>query len=116
MGFMQRHKRRNLKRNAPCVYFIQSDAGLVKIGKTSNIKKRMSSLQGSSPVELKLLHTIPCESDEEAFLLEAALHVRFMASRQRGEWFRPAPEMIQLMQDDYSLAWDGVVCGSHRFQ
>jgi len=53
---------------------------LIKIGKTKDIRRRISELQTSSPSELLLvaLSNLDCESK---------LHREFGACRVRGEWF-----------------------------
>ncbi|MDX2295864.1 MULTISPECIES: GIY-YIG nuclease family protein [Streptomyces] len=54
----------------------------VKIGTTTDIGKRLGSLQTGLPLTLSVLWT--CEGNRD---LERALHEEFRAYRQRGEWF-----------------------------
>jgi hypothetical protein len=57
-------------------------ADRIKFGKTSDIDKRFSTLQGSSPIPLKLLghHWLPDDAEEEIF--------QFLKDdRVHGEWF-----------------------------
>jgi hypothetical protein len=67
----------------PSVYFIGDGSGLVKIGYSRNVDKRMQVLATGSPRPLRVLLTIPgTRSDEGAF------HEMFKAEHMRGEWFR----------------------------
>ena len=83
------------------IYFLQDRAKLyIKIGFSESVPSRVASLRTASPNELVLLAT--CEGDRDA---EAALHRQFAPYREVGEWFRPAPELIQHIQ---RVAADGV--------
>ncbi len=67
----------------PSIYFISDSSGLVKIGYSRNVDKRMQVLATGSPRALQVLLTIPgTRSDEGAF------HEMFKADHMRGEWFR----------------------------
>jgi len=85
--FTEKEKIENYKRKhrKNYVYFIQSEInGYIKIGKSYNPKGRLISLQGSSPVKLKLLKTI-----DGGIYLEYILHTYFGKYRHHGEWFKP---------------------------
>jgi hypothetical protein len=63
------------------VYFIKDEStGLVKIGKASNVKRRLQSLRTGSPSCLTLLGV-------SSSLKEKEMHARFGDLRTRGEWF-----------------------------
>ncbi|CAK7279212.1 GIY-YIG nuclease family protein [Streptomyces misionensis] len=66
------------------VVYVVGAEGLdaVKIGTTTDVGKRLSSLQTGLPLSLSVLWT--CEGGRN---LERALHEEFRAYRQRGEWF-----------------------------
>lgn len=67
----------------PSIYFISDGSGLVKIGYSRNVDKRMQVLATGSPRPLQVLLTIPgTRSDEGAF------HEMFKSEHMRGEWFR----------------------------
>jgi hypothetical protein len=67
----------------PSIYFISDGSGVVKIGYSRNVDKRMQVLATGSPRPLQVLLTIPgTRSDEGAF------HEMFKAEHMRGEWFR----------------------------
>ncbi|MER5200520.1 GIY-YIG nuclease family protein [Streptomyces sp. NPDC002755] len=65
------------------VYLVGSfNSPLVKIGRSSNVPRRLASIQSMSPLPLVVLHTYLGGSE-----LEAALHRRFQDRRAHGEWF-----------------------------
>lgn len=75
------------------VYLLRdSNTGLVKIGRTTDINKRLSSLQTGHPSHLQLLHTIDCA---DYILEEAFLHSILRYFRTRGEWFRLSDDIIE---------------------
>jgi len=73
------------------VYFIQAfgqrDLVRIKIGRAQSPEDRLRRLQTGSPVELKLLGKILCQSDEHAKKVEKLAHDIFHKQRRRGEWF-----------------------------
>lgn len=73
------------------VYFIQHGAdGLIKIGFTKNIDKRMRDLQFAAPLPLRLLGWRLGGPTEEA-----RLHRVFAPSKAWGEWYRPTEQLIE---------------------
>lgn len=77
----------------PCVYFIRAGAGPIKIGFTTDIKRRLPGLQTSTPKRLRVLAVMPGRIG-----LERAMHQRFQEHRIAGEWFRPAPELLAFIK------------------
>ena len=67
------------------VYFIEADNGLVKIGKSKDVRKRLNALRGASPISLRLLFSIDCNG--QAIKTEKRFHKMFAAKRKHGEWF-----------------------------
>lgn len=59
-----------------------ADGRTVKIGRTTNLTKRVGDIQNMSPIPLKLLWSHPGGS-----ALETSLHRYFAACRTHGEWF-----------------------------
>lgn len=75
------------------VYFVQMGAGgPIKIGTTINCKRRMRKMQTDNPYPLRLLALQPEWGSAE----ERSLHSRFAVHKLLGEWFNPAPEIIEL--------------------
>jgi len=70
------------------VYFLR-DRDRIKIGYTNNLDKRISDLERRFQVGLDCLATTPGGADKEQ-----RLHRRFDHLRERGEWFRAAPELL----------------------
>lgn len=80
----------------PCyIYFVLNyDSEAIKIGIAKNVKRRLASLQTSSPSELKLLGTIKTKSVNDARKLEQSLHETFSKHHIRGEWFKADVELL----------------------
>lgn len=55
---------------------------LIKIGQTTDIRRRLADLSTGSPVQLSVLWTAP--GDQR---LESDLHCYFRRQRRHGEWF-----------------------------
>lgn len=65
------------------VYFIKnSSTGHIKIGFSTNLKKRLAQLQGASSVRLEIVTVIPGDMS-----LEKTYHTIFKEKRLQGEWF-----------------------------
>lgn len=76
------------------VYFVQAGAGgPIKIGVASNMSQRLCALQTGSPDLLSLLATLPGTTKDEM-----RLHRLLRSFRHRGEWFRPAPEVLAAVE------------------
>jgi hypothetical protein len=73
-----------------CVYLVSGN-GYVKIGKATNVRRRLSSLQTSSPFPLKLLKTWTCNDAVEK---ENMLHAKYKKYRHKGEWFLLPDEIL----------------------
>lgn len=81
------------RRRLVSIYAI-SGGGLVKIGMAIDVKKRLSHLQIGSPVPIELLGHAP--GAEPA--LEKVIHDFLVAHRAHGEWFRQAPEVMEIVK------------------
>lgn len=76
------------------IYFIQGESGgPIKIGYTTDIKKRLNSLQTGYPDTLVLLSIIPGNIEDEA-----NLHSEFGEYRMRGEWFKPVEPLLEKIE------------------
>ncbi len=75
------------------IYFVQEASGHIKIGFTEgDPEDRVKALQTASPQPLTLLLAIEGTRQDET-----VLHNRFAAERICGEWFRPAPRLLQFI-------------------
>jgi hypothetical protein len=82
-----------LSGGAPRVYFVQPEVGgLIKIGCTLNIQKRLAQLRAHSAQPLRLLGALRGHRP-----LEMHLHERFAADRVHGEWFAPSPLLVKFV-------------------
>ena len=85
------------------IYLI-SDGTFIKIGITSNIRKRIKNLQTGNPNKLKVIFTYYVDNAEQ---LEMELHKKFKRKRKAGEWF-------DLTDDDVMVARNVAMGWSRR--
>jgi hypothetical protein len=98
---------KRVNRQSGCVYFLKAEGlGLIKIGIAADVASRLAALQTGSPDNLVLLGVIR-SADPRA--LERHLHEEFGASRVRGEWFEPTPELIARIEQD-AERYDDDIC------
>lgn len=84
-------------------------AGLVKIGIASDIARRLASLQTGNGRPLSCIGVVGAyESRTDALAAEAELHARFAALRCSGEWFRAAPEVLDMAARAYRTPEDAL--------
>lgn len=84
------------------IYFLGTDGfGLVKIGLTCNVEKRIGNLVSSSPVKLSLLATAPGNRNSEN-----AIHTAFRHLRSHSEWFHADSNLTALIDQ---VRADGVL-------
>lgn len=75
------------------VYFAMDEAnGLIKIGRSRNVAKRMQQLRWQTKHPIQLL-----TSTHGGPAAEMALHDLFFWDRDHGEWFRPSPGMVAVI-------------------
>lgn len=71
------------------VYYISDNNGLIKIGISTNVNKRLAALQTGHGHTLALVASHPGTTTDEA-----ELHQRFTHLRERGEWFRAGDDLL----------------------
>lgn len=69
------------------LYFILC-GDMVKIGRTTDIVRRLANMQVSTPYEIDCLLLLKGQGKDER-----KWHKRFAADRVRGEWFKLTPEL-----------------------
>lgn len=69
-------------RQADHLYVIRSASGVVKIGRSANVRKRLADLQHGTGHTLKLVKVLHGRGHEET-----AIHAKVRQWRRRGEWF-----------------------------
>jgi len=67
------------------IYVVQASSGEVKIGISSNVRKRIESLKTSSPLPLNAVFTA---QTNDAKSVEKIVHAKFRQNRVQGEWFK----------------------------
>jgi hypothetical protein len=82
----------------PGVYAVVGMPGYVKIGNSQHIAGRLSDIQGSCPVPLRLAAVLSTEPPDER-----SWHARFAEERVRGEWFALSPRLYRALLN----AWRG---------
>ncbi|MDC8803941.1 GIY-YIG nuclease family protein [Halomonas pacifica] len=75
------------------VYFVRRSDGVVKIGSTMNVARRMEQLSSGAAEDLELLGHI-----NGSTLFEKAIHRELADHRKHGEWFYQAPEVIAYVE------------------
>lgn len=74
------------------IYVVRSGtSNLYKIGRTTNLKKRLQTLQTSCAVSLNVVKTLCCS---DAIALEKSAHTKFSHYRKIGEWFALNDEQL----------------------
>lgn len=74
------------------IYFLSSN-NLIKIGLTTNIKKRMAAISTMCSAPIELLGFIDGNKNTEA-----SLHQKFANIRSHGEWFNKTDDLINFIE------------------
>lgn len=83
---MNENEKYEIKEDHYILYLIQNEeAGIIKIGVTQNIVKRIKLFQNISGMKLILLKSYIIKN---AFNIEKLFHYQFYKKRTYGEWFR----------------------------
>jgi hypothetical protein len=82
------------------VYFI-TDGRAIKIGRSGMPWERMKDIQTNHVTRLEMIGHFRADPDEEL-----RLHNRFNHLRLKGEWFKPAPDLIAILEQ---LDRDGIL-------
>jgi hypothetical protein len=94
-GFTSRKPTKKSKDNEieSYVYFIKAENNLVKIGKSIDPERRMSSLQTGSSCELEIIAVIT-----GSHLLEGAIHKHLEEEHHHGEWYFHTQKVDDLLK------------------
>lgn len=79
------------------LYFFRADNGLVKIGRSFNVRNRLNQIRTSSPVGVMLWAVLEGRGYEES-----VWHMAFEGHRRSGEWFKyhyPLARAVRLAQN-----------------
>ena len=77
-----------------CVYFIKDEDGPIKIGYARHVGKRHLTLQSGNPRRLSILAAVPSNKG-----FEKSLHKQFSHARVMNEWYRPVPELLDMIEE-----------------
>ncbi len=81
------------------VYFLEAiGENLIKIGFTSNLRRRLANIRSMLPWETELLGVIRGES-----LQERTIHIRFASFHVRAEWFQNSDEIREFIAQNCFL-------------
>lgn len=88
------------RRGSCFVYLIKAENGLIKIGKTVDIRQRFRTLYTMCPVKLELVAFLETELADE---LEIRLHSEFSDKRVKGEWFALSSEDVRAIVQQHGF-------------
>ena len=71
----------------PAVVYYVTDGTFVKVGYTTNLAKRLATLQTGNARKLEVLKVIPFSTALEAYQCEQRIHKSLSRYNVRGEWF-----------------------------
>ena len=67
--------------------FLTSCGRYAKIGVTTDLERRVKSVQTGCPLEIRVKRIVVCDSRSEAYRLEKRLHQICADAHKHGEWF-----------------------------
>lgn len=74
------------------IYLIQIPSGEYKIGRSSDVGRRIQEFSTGSPHEFHLVHKIAADDMVQA---EKKLHEQYLPKSIKGEWFHLTPEDVE---------------------
>lgn len=77
------------------VYFLANEENFIKIGFTTDVRRRLTTLQVGSASHQRLLGTMVGTSR-----MEGDIKHRFRRLRVRGEWFRPEKLLLDFIAEE----------------
>lgn len=84
------------RKSNPQIYFLQNPADrTIKIGYSKSPDVRIQALQTGSSQELQLLGLMNGDKTKER-----SIHRRFAAHNIGGEWFKPAEELVDFINEN----------------
>ena len=92
------------EQNQPLVYFIgksnfgDDEPDFIKIGRTTDLSRRVRNIQTSCESEISVIGVIPFDTKEEASSKETDIHLLFRAFCSYREWFYATPRIIEYIE------------------
>jgi hypothetical protein len=96
------------------IYLIGWNEKPIKIGMTSNVKKRLKGLQTSCPYKLRCFGTRTYPNKAMAKKAESMLHEAFDEFRLEGEWFDLTAGYVKIRVDSILGIREPYNEGNHR--
>lgn len=75
-----------------------------KIGFSSNVGRRLRSLQTGNSELLKIHHSVEVPAEQARFV-EKTIHREYNYLRIKGEWFTMSPEQAKLCIEHAAIRW-----------
>lgn len=75
-----------------------------KIGFSSNVGRRLRSLQTGNSDTLKIHHSVEVPAEQARFV-EKTIHHEYNYLRIKGEWFTMTPEQAKLCIEHAAIRW-----------
>jgi T5orf172 domain len=95
----------NIERTLPpChVYVIEAkDTGLIKIGISERLDKRMTDLKNTNAADIELYVSLQARNKRQAHEIELKAHAKLAEFRKQGEWFQVEPQIaVQAVRDSW---------------
>ena len=82
------------------VYFLLDEGGLVKIGRTKDLERRIKSLKNAHPSKCSVLIEI---STKDMITLERKYHERFAHKKSHGEWFTLSKQELDTVREELRI-------------
>jgi len=80
-----------------------------KIGITSNINDRLSTIRMSNPYKVELIY---CEYFDDYIKVEKELHTKYLKKRIRGEWFELTKDDVEAIDRRFRTGFSSRKCRS----
>jgi hypothetical protein len=100
---MEQREAARIRAGASGIYFVES-GGLIKIGISLDVRKRLRALNHAQHKEVRPIAFIRQDDQPKQLELESELHARFTNYHQRGEWFRDC-EAIRIYIASNAAQW-----------
>lgn len=84
--------------DGPGVYVLRTRGAYAKIGRASNVRRRMKEIQQGEPTPLRFLGLLSTDPRDESLW-----HKRLARHRVRGEWFRWHEDISKALAGELTL-------------
>jgi hypothetical protein len=92
-AWVKARKRRRPRRRTSFIYAVRAEDGAIKLGYTIDVERRRREF-----CKLDRGHVEVLGSTVGTMTEEQAIHRRLQAHRIEGEWYRPAAEVLEVVE------------------